>query len=365
VSRTGTRNDRAWESMERAQKHIAGADPLLAAGDVRAAAARLAEADTMLAAVESIDDHWARPIVQRGWIAYRTSRLLGASDPTQIPKLLDAGLAHAERALAKAPKDADALELRGTLRYWRWILNLAPDPNASTQLLSSAQADLKASTDANATQASAWNTLSHLYMATSRTAEGKIAADNAYKADPYLANVDQTVWRLFSASLDLNVPNEAQKWCDEGQRRFPGHFRFVECRLWLNTFVGKKPDVADVWRTYDELVKATPKNLQAFMQLRGRMVVAIALIRAGLPDSARAVAKSARGNPNVDPSGELTYLEAIVRAQVGDKDDAIRLLTRFLAANPQQRALASHDESWWFDDIKDEPRYKALVGASS
>ena len=51
------------------------------------------------------------------------------------------------------------------------------------------------------------------------------------------------------------------------------------------------------------------------------------------------------------------------RAQVGDTDDAIRLLTRFYASNPQQRAYASREPSWWFDGIADDPRFKALLGS--
>jgi hypothetical protein len=138
----------------------------------------------------------------------------------------------------------------------------------------------------------------------------------------------------------------------------------VECQLWTNTFVQpKKPDVAAVWKIYDEYVKVSPPNVQPANKLRGRMIVALALIRAGLSDSARSVAVAARGNPQVDPAGDLTYLETLVRAQLGDKDEAIKLLTKYLAANPQQRAFTSGDESWWFDPIADDPRYKALVGA--
>jgi serine/threonine-protein kinase len=363
-NRTGTTNSKAWEAMERAQQQVATADPLLAAGDASGAAGRLASADTMLTAVEKIDGQWARPIVQRGWIAYRTSRLLGPADPSLFPKYIDVGLAHAERALKLAPKDPDALELRGTLRYWSWLLNLASDPAASIALLRSAEADLSASTDANKAQATAWNSLSHLYLATSRTAQGKLAADNAYKTDPYLTDVDKTIWRLFISSVDLNLPTEAQRWCGEGQRRFAGNFRFVECQLWTNTFVQpKKPDVAAVWKIYDEYVKVSPPNVQPANKLRGRMIVALALIRAGLSDSARSVAVAARGNPQVDPAGDLTYLETIVRAQLGDKDEAIKQLTKYLAANPQQRAFTSGDESWWFEPIADDHRYKALVGA--
>jgi hypothetical protein len=41
-------------------------------------------------------------------------------------------------------------------------------------------------------------------------------------------------------------------------------------------------------------------------------------------------------------------------------------LTQFYANNPQARAFAKSDgTSWWWDGIRDDPRYKALVGAGS
>jgi hypothetical protein len=76
------------------------------------------------------------------------------------------------------------------------------------------------------------------------------------------------------------------------------------------------------------------------------------------------MAVRSRGNPEIDAAFELVKIEAQVRAQLGDKDEAIRLLTRFYATNPQQRALAKADESWWWDSIRDDPRYKALVGGA-
>jgi hypothetical protein len=82
-----------------------------------------------------------------------------------------------------------------------------------------------------------------------------------------------------------------------------------------------------------------------------------------LPDSARAVIGRSQGNPQVDAASELTYYEAQVRAQLGDKDAVVRLLTRYFAANPQQHEFAHLDQSWWWDSVRDYPGYKALVGA--
>ena len=105
----------------------------------------LARADGELAAVAKMDDKWAAPLALQGWLGYRLARLDLGTGWNVRPRRRGStpGLARAERAMAIAPNDADALEARGTLHYLQWLLNLAPkDPNA---LVKSAEADLNAS----------------------------------------------------------------------------------------------------------------------------------------------------------------------------------------------------------------------------
>jgi uncharacterized membrane-anchored protein len=120
-----------------------------------------------------------------------------------------------------------------------------------------------------------------------------------------------------------------------------------------------------VWSTYDAYVKASPANLQEMDKLKGKMMVALALVRANQVDSAKALAEASQGDPQVDPRGELTNLAAVVYAQTGDKDKALELLAKFLAANPQQQAVAANDQSVWMKDLRSDPRYKALVRGSN
>src|SRR5256885_3385202 len=74
--------------------------------------------------------------------------------------------------------------------------------------------------------------------------EAKIDAQRAYEADAYLSTADQVLWRLYTTSYDLEQFADAQRWCDEGVRRFPGNQRFAECQLWILTSSAKPPDVA-------------------------------------------------------------------------------------------------------------------------
>jgi eukaryotic-like serine/threonine-protein kinase len=360
VSKVGTRNAAAWDAMQRARQTIAEIDALMKARDVPAALQKIDEADAALAKVEAIDGSWREPSVERAWLAYRASRIMPASDPT-FAKRIDAGLAHADRVLKLAPTDGDAIEARGSLHYWQWLNNLAKDSASAASLLASAERDLTAATTANTRRASAWSVLSHLLINKGQLSQAKIAAENGYKADPYLTDVDRTIYRIFTTSLDLGMRQEATKWCSAGQSRFPGSYRFVQCKLWLYALPGAKPDMAEVWKTYDEFVKASPADAQEFDKLKGKLMVGLAFVRAGMPDSAKALAAANQGDSNIDSSGELTNIASIIYEQAGDRDTALELTAKWLAMNPQQRAFAAKDKSWWVEDLRKDPRYQALV----
>jgi serine/threonine protein kinase len=361
-SRSGTSNPAAWEVLQKARGETKLADPLVAAGDSAAAGRQLARADSLLSRAESLDPKWVTPPTQRAWIAYKRARIGGSFDKSYYDEWTTTGLKHAERALQLKPDDPDALEARGSLRYLRWLLNLSPDPAQSAQLLANVEKDLRAAVEKNPQQASAWSTLSHLLLTRSQTAEGKLAALRAYEADPYLTTANLTIWRLFESSLDLEDGVESSHWCAEGLRRFPGDVRFVECQIRLFALKDRKPNVNETWRLLDQYVQLYPPHQREYRRLYGQMLVAMALARAGLADSARVLAERSRGDATVDPARELTYLEVLFRTMVGDRDEAIRLLGIYLATNPQRRGDVARDQSWWIRDLRSDPRFKDLVG---
>ncbi|HET7599688.1 MAG TPA: serine/threonine-protein kinase [Gemmatimonadales bacterium] len=361
-SKLGTTNTGAWTLLQQADQLTKEIDPLLTAGDTAGAARHLARADTLLGQAEAADRQWVTPIVRRGWIAYRELDLVGTFDKGYYSSWIQRGMEHAERAVKLKPGDADALELRGTLEYWKWLLNLEPDQVRASQLLTAAQADLRAAVAANPTAATAWTWLSHMLMGQNQTAEAKLAALRAYDSDPYLSSAKQTVWRLFQSSLDLEDAQEANHWCQEGQRRFGDYYRFTECQIWLYALKGQKPDIANAWRLLDEYVKLAPPSAKEWRHLYGQMLVAIALARAGLADSAKAVATRSEGDAQVDPTRDLTQLEAVVYVLLGDRDRALQLLSTYVAANPQLRAGMAKDQTWWFKELRADSRYQALIG---
>ncbi len=362
-SRVGTTSVEAWELHQRAEQMIHGAETLMDAGDADAASRQLAGADTVLTKAEAADPRWVTPVTQRGWLAFRQSRLAGSFDKSYYARWTDLGLGFAERALQLGPDDPDANELRGTLRYWRWLLNLSPGTDEAARLLAGAEQDLRRSVELHPSQATAWNSLSHMLMAKAQIAEAKLAALRAYEADPYLRDANKTIWRLFQSSLDLEDAVEAVHWCEEGKRRFPSDPRFSECQLWLFALKDREPDVPQAWKVLEEYVRLSPPQQRDFLRLRGQMLVTFALARAGLADSARAVAVRSRATAEQDPDRELAYFEALVRAMLGDRDEAFRLLGTYIAVNPQVRASMARDETWWLRDLRKDSRYRALAGS--
>jgi hypothetical protein len=94
----------------------------------------------------------------------------------------------------------------------------------------------------------------------------------------------------------------------------------------------------------------------------GRMYVGGVLARAGLADSARRVLEGARAGRDIDPDQELAAREAVMRVLLGDLDEAVSQLNRYIVANPTHTFdLTSGDLHWWWRPLRDNPRFRALA----
>ncbi|MGN6166706.1 MAG: hypothetical protein ACTHQQ_00850, partial [Solirubrobacteraceae bacterium] len=371
-TRATTTNVDAWNLYQRAEAESRDADALAEADDTVGARTKRQRTDSLLALAEQKDPQWPAPSTLRGWLMYRSSRMFPSAAPTYHAAVIGKGLEFAGHALSLKPEDPDALELRGTLKYWKWLNNLGGTPNEANALHDDAEKDLRAAVDANPKQASAWTTLSHLLLGKPATGEAKLAAMRAYQADPYLSNANVTVWRLFVTSYVLDDALEAKRWCDEGQRRFPKDYRFAECRLWYADLKAAVPDISGDWAALDSLVKLSPPGMKPINKLKGQMRVGIALVRASqadstnratsklLADSARRVMERSRGDATIDTGRELPQLEAIGRWILGDKDEAFKQFSTFLASNPQVAEDLDKDDSWEMKDMLADPRFSAL-----
>jgi tetratricopeptide (TPR) repeat protein len=276
---------------------------------------------------------------------------------------IESGIGYAERALAADPRSADALELRGTLRYERYIRNLAPNPAEEKTLLRDAEADLLRATEINPGQANAWNVLSALDYRKLEIEMANIHARRALEADAYLAAADEVLWRLFATSYDVGNHDSAVRWCAEGRRRFPSMARFSLCRLYIGLMKDQTPDVADARRAVREVVNNTPAPQRAVAERQANILAAAPLVYGGQADSARRVLAAARTDRSVDPDGALKIPEALIRVRLGERAEALRLLRSFLAEHPQHRAGLTRN-TWWWKDLENDPEFKAMVGTN-
>ena len=92
-------------------------------------------------------------------------------------------------------------------------------------------------------------------------------------------------------------------------------------------------------------------------------MVAAVLARAGLKDSAKAVAKGGTAGTDVDPTRFLFLEKAFALLLAGDKPGSIDALKVYLAANPDQLKSFAQDPGWRLRDLSSEPAFRNLVGA--
>ncbi|HEY8795786.1 MAG TPA: hypothetical protein VIM15_12645, partial [Gemmatimonadaceae bacterium] len=361
--REGTTSADAWALLQQAEQHARAEQAAMKASDTAGVLREIQSGDTLLVQAKALDPAWVAVPTMRGTLAYRASRFFG-DDQSKASHWIDMGLAHADTALSLSPENADALELRGTLRYWRYLLGLEPGTAAAKQLLDGAEADLEQAVKINPAQAGAWGVLSSLLVRTDDVTGAKLAARRAYDQDAYLSNIDLIVWRLFTLSLDDAQFTDAAHWCDVGGKRFATDPRFVECQLDLLGTKAMTPDPALAWKLSDSIVKLTPESSRRYAAASTQLAVAAVLARAGLADSAKHVLASTRTPSDVDPTRDLEYNRAFAWTLLGDKSAAIKSLAIYLSANPSAAVGFNSDNNWRWRSIADDPRFERLVVTS-
>ncbi len=164
--------------------------------------------------------------------------------------------------------------------------------------------------------------------------------------------------------MDLEQFGQAERWCQEGARRFSHNYRFTKCQLLLVATPATSPDVDRAWNLLTRLGELAPQHVLDLEKADGRMLVAATIARAGLPDSARKVLAEARSmvNAEIDPSQFLLSQEAYVLTLLSDYDGAVDLLRRYAAANPGHFE-GSRRVSWWWRELQSHPEFQDLLGS--
>jgi serine/threonine-protein kinase len=359
--RNRTRSADAWTLVQRAERLRKTGEVAGEARDTATMDRDFRMADSLLALAEELDPRWPGPPILRGEVAYSRSRKV-PRDPVLIRPHIDTGLAHVNRALAIDATNPDALELRGNLQYWAWLMGLEPDTDRAAALLDSARADLERATQNSLTgQAGAWATLSHLYNQTGNATDVKLAARSALNADAYLVNADVILGRLFLASYDDGQVAESRLWCDNTRKRFPDTYPAPRCELFMLTMQGSDPDVPRAWRLADSVEAMAPKQRERYFRLNSDLYVGAVLGRAGLRDSALAVIGRSKGDAEISPTRDLSLVAAFAYVQAGDTTAAIEELKVYFAANERMRPQYGNEPGWWFRGISTDPRFRQLT----
>ncbi|HST61043.1 MAG TPA: hypothetical protein VLK84_20230 [Longimicrobium sp.] len=347
-TRAETGSEEAWRWTWQAEQARDEALRLAGTGeplDAASAGRRLLQADSLLARAEAADPRWTRPVVLRGWVAYRRALLPGA----RAAPLLGSVRRQADRVLAREPANAAALELRGTL-----LLRQGAEPSqgeGQDARLQAAERDLRAAVAADPSLATAWRTLSLVLRYRGSVAESDMAARRALAEDAYLDDADDILHRLAISALLLKDYAGARALCDQLHRAPPGNRQFLECRLTLlRDDPAARPDPAEALRLAAELDRVDPaargvREGRAYSPVFRLAVAAAVLARAGQADGARSLLARARAAAGADPELHLSlgYDEAVVLLLLGERGAARERLDQVLARRPALRPFASRD----------------------
>jgi tetratricopeptide (TPR) repeat protein len=356
--RATTTNLDAWELVQRAERIRDDARGLATQREHGAAGDAYGRAEQLLMRAATADPRWDVPLLALGELDIdRYWETVEADEPDLGQHWLRRGLEHTQRALALRPADPRAQELDGFLRYLLWVNGYAPSDTTRT----TAERQLRGAVATDPTRARAWYGLSEIYRYTGRFIEADQAAKNALDADAYLRQAHEIAATLFFNALNQERFPEARQWCRYGTARFARNPNFIDCELRLLGWSGRGDEaVASAWAILAALQQRDPAPRHTTAAADRRLMVAAVLARSGLKDSALSmVASTRRTLPDSIWRSDNIYTEAYVRLLLGDRDEAIRLLTVYLAANPHLRGYVAR--SAWFRPLVRDRRFQDLV----
>jgi tetratricopeptide (TPR) repeat protein len=219
-------------------------------------------------------------------------------EPRYEDEWIRVGLADAERALLLRPGDAEALELRGALRYLWWLRGYVVAPES----LAAAERDLRAAVTAAPPLARAWFRLSQVLRFTGRFAEAQQAAERALAADAFLLEVRPAYATLYFAALNLGHYDDARAWCMRARSRFPADVEFAHCELRILGWSGRgRAAIARARRLVDSLEAGRSDARAGSFAADRRLLVAAIYARSGRPTvPARCWRRARRRHPGHD-----------------------------------------------------------------
>lgn len=325
--------------LDQAEEHLARARRFTGRGPPEPPMLSLAYADSLLEKVEtgtglctSATVARARIAAEGAWVSFVTA----PSDSAGIDRFLAKGLHHADRLLSLDPTHAGGLELRATLRHWHLVMGRAYGPEADS-LVDAAEEDLRAAVSADPNRVHAWNLLADIHYLRGRFADALWAATNAYEADAYLRSPVAILNRLFASAFEVGEDDAARTWCRELERTAPGDWTSGYCRLKLLAWVADPPEIAgaDLEESITRWAATSPQP--GVTTRRFQMLAATALARAGMPDSARAIAQHVLTMAENDEP-EFVHLLAEYHMALGELTTARAVLEEYVQEAPLTRS---------------------------
>jgi hypothetical protein len=130
-----------------------------------------------------------------------------------------------------------------------------------------------------------------------------------------------------------------------------------------------RPDIATAWKLVARADSLRPKSADARIAqvLAGGVIGKVArgsgLTATGpLADSARRVLdRAVQVDRKDDPKQELMGYEAIMLTQMGDLDEAMVRLKRYVALNPDHSFQVEGQVHWWWRDLRNRPDFQSLL----
>jgi tetratricopeptide (TPR) repeat protein len=261
-----------------------------------------------------------------------------------VRKAYDDGIAAVNEVLRRQPEHAEALAVRGRLR-WERALDGQPRLANDTAILRLAEADLRSALELDPTHARAAAVLSQLLFDRGRHDEAVSYAQRAYDHDRYLAANSAIIDHLARSKFELGYDLEATRLCGEGLRRYPNNPAHPGCLLEVMAWGSLIPVPDSAWLYYNAVrERVPPANLPDVTGYYGTAMAAV-LARANATDSAVAVLEHTRHEverttaPDNPLRHKMLGWEAGVRFRLGDSTGANKLLAQLRDRDPTEASL--------------------------
>ncbi|MFW5951117.1 MAG: BTAD domain-containing putative transcriptional regulator [Gemmatimonadota bacterium] len=325
--------------------------------DTESALPLLDRADSMLAEAARLDPEWPEPVMMRARVEEIRALATAAIPTYYAPGPTEKAFEHLHRVLDRWPDYAPAYAMRGNLRYTLAESGSVPEERLE-ELYEQAEADLRKAVLEDDGLADAWWGLSKVLMDQYSHAEARQAALRAVDNDAFLATDIENLFHLFFATFDAEDHPAAVDWCARLGQRYPRSSDHAFCELLLLTsspLVSPDPDRA--WDMAGIIVDSSAASAREVYEGYTAIQVGKVLVRAALPDSARAVVDRALPDGPVPDWG--VYDLAHFNHMLGADDRALDLLEEWFDFNPVRARRLAKD--WWFRRLREDPRFVRMV----